>query len=197
VTITFKQIESFLTDDDKALIANKAKLTANGKQLFAKRDALTAAIDKGGKAAGPDLKTRIANLIDGKPAAPVASLEAQRLEVLYAIRDNEEALDYLAVKEKAFRAEAGQKMVEAAKPQIVAAEKEIYDAVQTLFNAFLPYWTAKRSLLGNSITTLGLFGSPIDEILGVPVGVNSAWSDLFRHAVERGHLRMPKELMPK
>jgi hypothetical protein len=196
--ITFKDRSSYFSEDDKALIAAKVKLTANGKQLFAKRDAFTAAIDKGEKATGPNIKTRIANLIDGKPVAEVASLEAQRLEVLYAIRDNEEALDWVAVQIKKVEDIAGAKMVEAAKTQIVASEKEIYDAVQTLFDRFLTYWTAKRQLLNNSVTTLGLFGCPLDEILGVPQGVNSAWSDLFRHAVERGHIsKLPKELLPK
>jgi hypothetical protein len=196
--IEFKSIESYFTEDDKAVIANTAKLNANGKTQRAKRDALTARIDKGETASGPNITSRIANLIEGKPVGEVASLEAQRLEILYGIRDNEDALDYLAGKEKTFRTVAGAKMVEAAKTQIVASEKEIYDAVQTLFNAFLPYWHAKRHLLNNGHPTLGQFTSPLDELLGVPVDVNSGWADIFRHGVAAGHIRKtPKELAPK
>jgi len=159
VTIQFKPVESYFTEDDKAILADKAKLKALGKTFFAKRDAFTALIDKGETVAAPDLKTRIANLIDGKPVTQPPTLEAQRLEVLYAIRDNEQTLDELAVKEKAFRAEAGRKMVLDQKTQIVAANKAIFGKLAELYEVFVPFWLAKRELLNNSVGTYGLFNN--------------------------------------
>jgi hypothetical protein len=198
VTITFKPIQSFFTEDDKAILAGIEKLTANGKALPAKRDALTAAIDKGEKPTGQDIETRIANLIDGKSVAPVTSLEAQRLEVLYAIRDNEDGLDFLFGKKQIAHAEAGRKMVEAAKTQIVAAEKAIFDKLAELYDVFVPFWLAKRELLNNRIGTYGLFNNDVDEVLGVPTDLNSPWADLFRQGVVAGHIKkMPAALIPK
>jgi hypothetical protein len=198
VSIQFKPIESFFSDDDKAILANTAKLNANGKALRAKRDALTARIDKGETPTGPDIKARIASLIDGKPVAEVASLEAQRLEVLYAIRDNEDALDYLAGKEKTFRAEAGRKMVLDQKTQIVAAEKAIFEKFGELYQTFVPVWQAKRELLNNSIGTYGLFNNDFDEIMGVPTDINAPWADLFRQGVAARHIsKMPAALTPR
>lgn len=195
--IIFKPKETFRTEDHKANLMNSAKIQASLKaEDYPERDRLEAAIERNEDSdVAPEL--RIKAHAEGRTLPVPATLEAQLYEKKVVIRDKNDALDYLADKAKAFEYEAGRKMVEAAKPQIVAAEKEIYGTVQTLFDQYSAFWTAKRQLINNGVPTLGLFDCPLDEVMGIPQGANSAWYVLFKHGVERGCLRMPKDLLPK
>jgi hypothetical protein len=89
-------------------------------------------------------------------------------------------------------------MLDDARPQIVAAEKAMFDAFANLYDKFVPVWNAKRHLHGNSIRTYDLFLNSFEEFLGIPVGVNPAWTQLFREGIAAGHLsKMPQALRPK
>ena len=193
--IKYNPKDSYYTDEHKKNLANAAKLKATAKDLYAQRDAIFAAIAKG-ENPDPNPEARLVALAEGRSAPPPTTLSARRLEILYAIKDSDSAQDYLAEKLNSAEKAAEKKMVEEAKPQIVAAEKAVYDAVQTLFAAFLPYWAAERHLLGNGISPLGLFNSPLGELLGAPMAPHSDWAELFRHGVAQGHIsKMPKELV--
>jgi hypothetical protein len=192
--IQFKTEQSYYTEADKQNIANEARLKAEATELHAKNNAFNAAFASGENPAESDRATRIAQYVDGKRVR-VPSFKEQQIENLREIRLNDEALDFVAVKVNDGKRVARRKMVQEAKPQIVAAEKKIYDAVQTLFDAFLPYWTAERQLRGNGISPLGLFNSPLGELLGAPMAPHSDWAELFRHGVSQGHIsKMPAVL---
>jgi hypothetical protein len=197
MTIKFKPIESFDTEDDRKNIASAAKLKAAAPDLYAKRNALAAAIAQGGEnPAEPDKATRFANIADGK-RTPVPSLKDQLREVLIAIRDNDEAQDFYAVRVNEGRKQAGKKMVLDQKPAIVAAEKELFDIFVHFHERYVRYWQAERYLRGNSISTCELFANDFDEILGAPTAVHSEFAELLRQGVAAGYIKMPKELMPK
>jgi hypothetical protein len=197
--ITFKPIQSFYSEGHKANIANTAKINAKVKDLCTECDAIDASIAANEDMKDPNPEARIAALADGRDAPPtVPPPSARRLEILYDLRDCNEALDYLAGKDKIFKTEAGRRMVEDARPQIVAAEKELFELLTKIHEKYLPYWQAMRSLLSNSIGTNGLFANDIDDVLGVPTDVNSGWADIFRGGVASGYVKkMPAALRPK
>src|ERR1700694_1074507 len=126
------------------------KLTAYGKDLRAELAAGDASKDEHIEA---NAEARIASHIAGTNVAPPKPWATRRTEILYAERDNEEALDWLAGKAKIAETNAGKKLVADAAPQIDAADKEVFEAVQQLYEKFLPYWQSKRKLLNHSIGT--------------------------------------------
>ena len=118
--------------------------------------------------------------------------------MLVEIRDDEDDLSFLEGKAKLFEIEAQKKMLDDARPQILAAEKEIFETFSKLYNQFLPYWQTKSHLHGNSIRTYELFANSFDNFLDVPVNINSAWCELFREGIAAGHVsKMPQALRPQ
>jgi hypothetical protein len=198
LTITFKPIETFRTEDYKANLMNSAKIKASLKEDDCpERDKLKAAIDRNENSdVAPEL--RIKALAEGRSLPVPATLEARFHEVQVKIRSKNDALDYLADKAKLFEIEAQKKMLDDARPQIVATEKEIFETYSKLFNQVLPYWQARCHLHGNSIRTYELFANSFDEFLGVPTDINSAWCELFRQGIAAGYIsKMPPSLRPK
>jgi hypothetical protein len=89
-------------------------------------------------------------------------------------------------------------MLESARPQIEAAEKEIFETFLKFHTQFLPYWETKRALHGNSIRTYDLFANSFDNLLGVPSDINSMWCELFREGIASRYVsKMPVALRPK
>jgi hypothetical protein len=183
--IQFKPIEAYYTDDDKAIIARKAELAATGKRLQSELAALDAAI-----AAQSDLPTpedRIQNLIAG--TAPQKPPSAKRTELQIAIRDIEQALDYMAGKERRVTMTAGARLCKDVKPQVDKAEKELAAAMVIAHEKQFMRWQAKQYLVNAGTGLNGLFDSNVEKILGVPVDKGSVLHDYFYAAVKAGHLR--------
>jgi hypothetical protein len=196
VTITFKPIATFRNEDHKALLARTAELNAKGKTLRVKRDAINKSIAND-ESDDPNLKTRLADIIAGRSPMPPTPWDVRLREVQIEIRTNEDDLDFLEGKSKFFEIEAQKKMLDDSRPQIVAAEKAMWAAFENLYDKFVPVWQAKVSLHGNSIRTYELFANSFEEFLGVPVGVNPAWCELFREGIKAGHVaKMPVALRP-
>ena len=190
-----KELSAFYTDEDRKDFASTVRLTALVKDLRAELAAGDAARDENIEL---NAEARIASVISGTDAAPPKPWATRRTEIRYAERDIEEALDHLAVKAKAAEKEAGRKMVADAAKQILASDTEVFSAVQNLFEVYLPNWQAKRKLLNHSIGTYGHFSSELDQMLGIPTDLNSAWGDLFRTALAKGFIKkMPAELSPR
>jgi hypothetical protein len=197
VSISFKLISKFRSDDHQAVLARIAELNAKGKALRAKRDSINKSIAND-ESSDPNLKTRLSDLISGRSPTPPTPWDVQLHAVKVEIRDNDDDLDFLAGKAKAFEIEAEKKMLEDARPQIVAAEKAQWDAFVLLYETFVPVWQAKRALHGSSIRTYDLFAASFDNILGVPSDINSVWCELFREGIAAKHVsRMPSALAPK
>jgi hypothetical protein len=73
----------------------------------------------------------------------------------------------------------------------------MWAAFENLYNTFVPLWQAKVTLHGNSIRTYDLFVNSFQEFLGIPQGVNPAWTELFREGIKAGHIKaMPVALRP-
>jgi hypothetical protein len=197
VTITFKPEVTFRTDDHKANLMNSAKISASLKPDYKERDELKAAIDRNETSdVAPEL--RIQALAEGRSLPVPATLEARHREVQVRIRDKHDALDFLDGKEKIFKIESQKKMLDDARPQIFAAEKEIFETILKLHAQVLPYWQAKRELHGNGVRTYELFANSFDEFFGIPVDVNSPFCELFREGIAAGHVRkMPAALLPR
>jgi hypothetical protein len=194
--INFKPEANYYSEDHKALLARTAELNPNGKTLRAKRDKIQKSIAND-ESDDPNLKTRLADIIAGRSPTPPTPWDVRLREVQIEIRTNEDNLDFLAGKEKIFAIEAQKKMLDDSRPQIVAAEKAMFDAFANLYDKFVPVWNAKRHLHGNGIGTYELFANSFEEFLGIPVGVNPAWCELFREGIKAGHIKaMPVALRP-
>lgn len=196
--IIFKPIDTFRIEDHKANLLNSTKIEASLKQEdYPARDKLKAAINRNETSdVAPEL--RVTALAEGRSLPVPATLEAQLYEVQVRIRDKNDALDYLAGKAKLLEIEAQKRMLDDARPQIVAAEKEIFETFTKLYNQYLNYWQSRQTLRGNSIRTFELFSNSFDEFLGVPVDINSAWCELFREGIAQGYVaKMPAALRPR
>jgi hypothetical protein len=197
VNIVFKPTAKFRTEDHNAVLARITERNAKGRTLRAKDAAIQKSIDNE-ESNDPNLKSRLSDLISGRSPTPPTPWEVQRHAVKVEIQDNDDDLDFLSAKARQFEIEAEKKMVDDARPQIVAAEKEIFETFSKLFNQVLPYWQAKRHLHGNSVRTYDLFANSFDTILGVPSDLNSAWAELFREGIAAGYIsKMPAALLPK
>jgi len=190
--ITFEPIISYYTDDDKAVIARKAELAAAGKRRQAELAEVDIAIAKQGDV-DPNPADQIQNLIAGIEVPRPQPLSAKRTELQYIIRDIEQALDFMAGKERQANINAGARLAKDIKPQHDIAAKELADALLVAHEKHLVYWQAKRNLINGAIGLYGLFDSNVDEILGIPVDKGTPLADLFREAVKQKYLRAVPE----
>jgi hypothetical protein len=197
VNITFQQTSKFRTEDHKAVLALTAERDKTGKALRAQRDAFQKSMAND-ESTDSNLASRLTDLIAGRKPAMPTPWDVRLREVQIKLRDNDDDLDFLAGKAKAFEIEAERKMLDDARPQIVAAERELFETFLKFYNQYLPYWQAGRHLRGNSIRTYELFANSFDSILGVPVDINSAFCELFREGIAAGYIsKMPPALRPK
>jgi hypothetical protein len=125
--ITLKPLSSFYTDDDKAVIARKAELAATGKRRQAELAELDSAIATQGDIA-PDQDDQVQNLIAGTETPRPQPLT----ELQYIIRDIEQALDFMAEKERQVTIKAGARLAKDIKPQVDIAERELADALTNI-----------------------------------------------------------------
>jgi hypothetical protein len=186
VNITFKDTSAYFTDPDKKVLSRKTDFEATLKRLTAELAVVKSAIASN-ENPDPDPEARLEQLIAGETVSPPKSWEDQYRELQYAIRDTNEALDALALKEKQIRLVAGQKLANDIKPQADALEKQLIDALVVARGFHLEYFRAKRYLINNGIGTFGNFGSSVDEVLGLPTD-GTPLSDLFSDAVKKGLL---------
>jgi hypothetical protein len=197
VTITFKPIDKFRADDHKALLASTANLEKLRKAECAERDKVQKSIADE-ESNDPNLATRLTDLIAGRKPTVPTPFDVRLREVQVKIRDIDNDLDFLAAKEKQFEIEAQKRMVDDARPQIVAAEQAKWEAFVNLYEKFVPVWTAKRALHNHSIRSYDLFADSFDDFLGVPSDINSMWCELFRQGFAAGYIKkMPAALVPK
>jgi hypothetical protein len=197
VTITFKDKAKFRADDHNAVLARITERDATGKTLRAERDAIQRSMANE-ESTDPNLASRLTDLIAGRKPAVPTPWDVRLREVQIKIRDNDDDIDFLAGKAKAFEIEAERKMLEDTRPEIVTAERAMWDAFVNLYDKFLPVWQAKRHLHGNSIRTYDLFANSFDDLLGVPSDLNSVWADLYRNGIASGYIKkMPAALAPK
>lgn len=197
MSITFKPTDKFRTDDHKAVKARTVEKNANGKTLRTERDKIQKSIIAE-ESNDPNLATRLADLIAGRKPTVPTPFDVRLREVQIKIRDNDDDLDFLAGKDKAFEIEAQKLMLEDAAPQITAAEKALWDAFVNLYDKFLPVWVAKRELHNNSIRTYQYFADPFEEFLGVPSDINSLWAEGFRQGIAAKYIaKTPAALRPK
>jgi hypothetical protein len=196
-TITFKPEPTFHGDDLKANLANAAKIKVSLPEDYKERDNIKAAIDRNENSdVSPEL--RIQAIAEGRSLPVPATLESRLHAVQVKIQSKNDALDYLAGKEKLLREQAQKRMVDEARPQIAAQTQALWDAFANLYEKYVPLWQARRHLHGNSVRTFELFNDSFEEFLGIPQGVNPAWSELFRQGIKAGHIRkMPAALAPK
>jgi hypothetical protein len=192
--ISIKPITDFYTADDEAVLANKAELKAMAKRRqseLVEIDALiTSHVDP-----NPNAETRVQNLIAGIDTDFPKPLDVQRTDIQMAIRDIEQALDFLADKERQVNQRAGARLAKGIKPQVDIAERELVEALVIAHEKHLTYFNAKRHLINGGTGLNGLFASNVDDVLGIPVDKGTALADLFRAAVRDGYLRsIPKEL---
>jgi multidrug efflux pump subunit AcrA (membrane-fusion protein) len=191
--ITLKPLSSYYTDDDKAVIARKAELAATGKRRQAELTELDTAIATQGDIA-PDQDDQVQNLIAGLETPRPQPLAARRTELQYVIRDIEQALDFMAGKERQVTIKAGARLAKDIKPQVDIAERELVEALVIAHEKHLTYFNAKRHLINGGIGLNGLFASGVDGVLGIPVDKGTPLADLFRAAVRAGYLKSaPKD----
>jgi hypothetical protein len=195
--ITFKPEANFYIADHKANLMNSAKIKASLPEDYKERGELKAAIDRNESSdVSPEL--RIQAIAEGRSLPVPATLESRLYEVKVKIQSKNDALDYLAGKEKIFRVEAQKRMLAEARPQIAAATQAMWDAYANLFEKYATVWDAKRHLRNNSIRSYELFNDSFEEFLGIPVGVNPGWCQLFREGIAAKHIgKMPAALRPK
>jgi hypothetical protein len=192
------QLEKHYIDDERAVFANDLKFAAGNKKLTAELAALDADFNKD-KPPGHDLKARVESLIKGTTLATPKTFAERRTEIQCAIRDGEEARDYLAEKIRIAKHNAGERLAKANKPQNDAAEKLVAEKFLGFYDAFHASWKMRRALLNDGIGLYGAFNasSGIDDALGIPVDINSRWHDLFSDFVTAGHLsKLPVALRP-
>jgi hypothetical protein len=191
--ISVKPITDFYTDDDRAIIARKAELVATGKRRQSELAELDSAIATQGDIA-PDQDDQVQNLIAGIETPRPQPLTARRTELQYIIRDIEQALDFMAGRERQVTINAGARLAKEIKPQVDLAEIELAQALAIAHEKHLTYFNAKRHLINSGIGLNGLFGSNVDDVLGIPVDKGTALADLFRAAVKAGYLKSaPKD----
>lgn len=194
--IAFKPVQAFRLDDHKAVLARIDEKKAIVKPKKAKRDSINKSIANS-ESSDPNLASRLTDLIAGRNPAVPTPWDVQLHEVLCEIRDVEDDIEFLSGKAKIFEIEAEKRMVDDARPQINAATKAMWDAYVNLFEKYALVWNAKRHLRNNSIRTYELFNDSFEEFLGIPVGVNPAWTELFREGIKAGHIsKMPQALRP-
>jgi hypothetical protein len=113
------------------------------------------------------------------------------MEIQIARRDVEQARDYLAGKMRKANYDAGARKAKHDKPATEAAEKLVAEKFLAFYEAFLASWKMQRNLLNAGIGTYGAFNgsSQIVDLLGVPVGPNSAFAEIFRDLIAAGHVR--------
>jgi hypothetical protein len=193
LTITIKPIASYYTDDDRAVIARQTELAATGKRRQAALAELDSAIATQGDIA-PDQDDQVQNLIEGIETHRPQPVTAKRTELQYIIRDIEQALDYMAGKERELTIKAGARLARDLKPQADLAERELVEALVIAHEKHLTYFNAKRHLINGGIGLNGLFASNVDDVLGIPVDKGTPLADLFRAAVRAGYLKSaPKD----
>jgi hypothetical protein len=190
--ISFKPIESYYTNDDNAVIVRTAELAAAGKRCQAELAELDSAIANQDKI-GPTLDDQVQNLIAGIDVPRPPPLSAKRIELQYKIRDIEQALDFMARKERQVIIKAGARLAKDIKPQVDIAEKELVDALVIAHAKHLVCFQAKRKLINEGIGLHGLLGSNVDDVLGIPVDKCSALHDFFYAAVRAGNLKTVPE----
>jgi hypothetical protein len=186
--ITFKPIASYYTDDDRAVLSRIADLKAAAKRRQIELAEVDAAIDNRAST-DPVPEKQIQNLIDGIEVQRPPPLSAKRTAIQYIIRDIEQALDFMAGKERQLNINAGARLAKDIKPQHDIAAKELADALVIAHDKHLAYWQTKRALINGAIGLHGLFDSNIDDVLGIPVDKGTALHDYFHYAVNAGHIR--------
>jgi hypothetical protein len=186
--IKFPSIEEFYTDDERAIMAKKPELLATRKRCQSELAEVDAAIATEGDL-DPHAEDRIQNLIAGIDTPRPQPLSEKRIELLYKIRDIEQALDYMASQERRVTMTAGARLAKDVKPQVDAAAARLADAVVTMHEAYLPWAQAKFHLIDTGTGLNGLFDSNIGDILAAPTSKETPLADYFRAAVKAGHLR--------
>jgi hypothetical protein len=190
--IHIKEFSEYYSDDEKAIF----KRTADLKAILAGRRTELAAIDA--KITVPDAvdsrtEDRVQSLITGIEVKRPPPLNQQRMEIQYAIRDLEEALDFMAGKELQANLNAGARLAQDIKPAVDAVAKELFDALALAHDKHLQYWTAKRHIINLGVGLNGLFDSNVDDVLGIPIDKGSPLAFVLREAVRQKHLpRVPK-----
>jgi hypothetical protein len=192
VTIQFKDISTFYLPEDKAVFASIDQLKETANRLRSDLVTVDAAIANDTNP-DPDPDSRLANLIAGNSVQPIKSWSARRIELQYAMRDIETALDIVASKKRAVDYRAGARLAKEIKTQHDAAEKAVVDALVVAHEKHFLYWQAKRHLLNNGIGIYGLFSSDVDNVLGIPIDKGSPLADLLRTAVTNGFLKSVPE----
>jgi hypothetical protein len=192
VTIQFKDISSFYLPEDKAVFASIDQLKETAARLRSDLVTVDAAIANDTNP-DPDPDSRLANLIAGNSVVPVKSWSEQRLDLQRAMRDVENALDFMAGKKRAVEYQAGARLAHSIKAQHDAAEKTMVDALVVAHERHFLYWQAKRHLLNNGIGIYGLFSSDVDNVLGIPIDKGTPLADLLRTAVTNGFLKAVPE----
>jgi hypothetical protein len=143
--ITLKPTATFRSDDHKAVLGRITELNAKGKTLRAKRESTNRSIANE-ESNDPNLKSRLSDLIAGRSPAPPTPWDVRLREVEIEIRDNEDDIEFLSGKDRIFEIEAQKRMLDEASPQIVAAEKAMWDAFVNLYEKHLPVWPPARQL---------------------------------------------------
>jgi hypothetical protein len=192
--ISIKPIDFYYTDDDRAIIANKAELVATGKRRQAELVELDTAISRQQDTA-PNQDIQVQDLIAGIERPRQKPLDAKRTTLQHVIREIEQALDFMAEKERQVTMKAGARLAKDIKPQVDLAERELAAALVIAHEKHLVCFRAKRALLNNGIGLFGLFDSNIDDILDIPVNKGTPLADYFRGQVAAGHLKnVPAQL---
>jgi hypothetical protein len=192
--IKFPPIETFYTDDERAVMAKKPELLATRKRRQAELADVDAAIATEGDL-DPHPEDRIQNLIAGIDTPRPQPLGEKQTELRYNIRDIEQALDFMAGQERRVSMMAGARLAKDVKPQVDAAAKKLAEAMVTMYEAYLPWWQAKQYLVSAGTGLNGLFDSNIVDILGAPISKETPLADYFRASVQAGHLRaVPAQL---
>jgi hypothetical protein len=190
--IHIKELSEYFSDDEAAVFTRTTDL----KTMLAGRRSELAAIDA--KIAVPDAvdsrsEDQVQSLITGVEIKRPPPLNAQRMEIQYAIRDLEEALDFMAGKELQANLNAGARLAEDIKPQVDTAAKELFDALALAHDRHFSYWTAKRHVINLGVGLNGLFDSAVDDVLGIPTDKGSPLAFVLREAVRQRQLRtLPK-----
>jgi hypothetical protein len=191
--ISFKPLDSYYSDDDRAVVARTAQLVAARDRRQTELADIDIAIAKHDVDPTPD--DQIENLIAGIDVPPPQPLSAKRTALQHVIRDINEALDFMKGKGREVTIKAGVRLAKDIKPQHDIAAKELAAALVVVHEKHQIYWAAKRHLVNTGVGLHGLFDSNIDEILGIPVDKGTRLADVFRAAVAAGHLKaMPVEL---
>jgi hypothetical protein len=182
----------FLTDEDRQDEDTQAKLDTQMRTLDTKIAQIAA--EPPVSEANPTAST-ISDLANGITVKQPQSKSTRINELKRLKREIQAAKDFLSIKQKSCRVEAGMRLAKAMTKHSEDGEKLIIDRAVALYDAQLQYFKAKRHLINEGTGTYGLFTSNIDDILDIPVNNYTMLAALFRDAVKDGLLRkLPGDL---